>query len=357
MTLVPGSLRQEPVSLLVGVGATAVLCMGFAVNVVRAFLYRVVELELRFDPPEAPRETPLELCVTARPGPESRRGTVPFVPGSVLSVDLRSGSRVRTVNARFSREDSSGRYRFPFDGLPRGLYRPENVQLTIPDPFRVSTYTPRCTVRDSAVRILPRTREMSVLLDMHGLGEDILPEYIDRERGGEFVDVRPYVPGDDINRLNWNMYAHTGELFLRIPEELPPPLRAVVVIVDTVQTTNGHLDQVIETALGLAEALRNNSHQVLMAFISEGVPVTVGTIERTRRVSAVVDHRQGFLSMQSNEIVRNGRVETGSTARLLVTTGLSRRSPPELRGEWIVMIPMEGSEGEARRLAPLCGDD
>ncbi len=37
--------------------------------------------------------------------------------------------------------------------------------------------------------------------------------------GQEFRDFRPYVAGDDIRRIDWNLYRRTGELFVRLFEE------------------------------------------------------------------------------------------------------------------------------------------
>ncbi len=42
--------------------------------------------------------------------------------------------------------------------------------------------------------------------------------------GMEFRDFRAYVPGDDVRRLDWNLYRRSGRLFLRLfeqPEDLP----------------------------------------------------------------------------------------------------------------------------------------
>jgi len=36
-----------------------------------------------------------------------------------------------------------------------------------------------------------------------------------RGRGMEFEDVRPYVPGDDVRRIDWNVTARTGEPFIK----------------------------------------------------------------------------------------------------------------------------------------------
>ncbi|UCG16969.1 MAG: DUF58 domain-containing protein [Phycisphaerales bacterium] len=42
--------------------------------------------------------------------------------------------------------------------------------------------------------------------------------------GMEFRDFRAYVPGDDVRRMDWNLYRRSGRLFLRLfeaPEDLP----------------------------------------------------------------------------------------------------------------------------------------
>jgi len=39
----------------------------------------------------------------------------------------------------------------------------------------------------------------------------------------ELLDVRPYFPGDDLRRIHWKLLAHSQELFLRKPEDRPPP--------------------------------------------------------------------------------------------------------------------------------------
>lgn len=38
--------------------------------------------------------------------------------------------------------------------------------------------------------------------------------------GMEFRDFRPYVPGDDLRRIDWNLYRRSGRLFMRLFEEV-----------------------------------------------------------------------------------------------------------------------------------------
>lgn len=42
-------------------------------------------------------------------------------------------------------------------------------------------------------------------------------------RSEELYEVRPYLPGDDPRKINWKVWAHSGELALREGELLPPP--------------------------------------------------------------------------------------------------------------------------------------
>lgn len=52
----------------------------------------------------------------------------------------------------------------------------------------------------------------------------------DRGPGMEFRDFRAYVPGDDLRRIDWNIYRRSGRLFLRLFEE--PEDLAVYILLD-----------------------------------------------------------------------------------------------------------------------------
>ncbi|MDR3356950.1 MAG: DUF58 domain-containing protein [Spirochaetaceae bacterium] len=49
----------------------------------------------------------------------------------------------------------------------------------------------------------------------------------------ELLEQRPYVPGDDPRRINWKLYSHAGELFVRQEEREPPPHSQFIMIIDT----------------------------------------------------------------------------------------------------------------------------
>lgn len=53
-----------------------------------------------------------------------------------------------------------------------------------------------------------------------------------RRPSEELFEVRRYMPGDDPRRLSWKLYAHLGELYLRVGEAGPPPESRLLLVLD-----------------------------------------------------------------------------------------------------------------------------
>jgi uncharacterized protein (DUF58 family) len=51
-------------------------------------------------------------------------------------------------------------------------------------------------------------------------------------RTDDLIDHRPYIPGDDPRRINWKLYSHGGDLFVREGEPEPPPHSRLLILVD-----------------------------------------------------------------------------------------------------------------------------
>jgi hypothetical protein len=74
-----------------------------------------------------------------------------------------------------------------------------------------------------------------------------------RGQSVEFADFRPYVPGDDIRRIDWNAYARLERFFLKLfmeEEDL-----TVHILVDTSQSMNWGQPNKLDYALQVAGAL------------------------------------------------------------------------------------------------------
>jgi hypothetical protein len=51
-------------------------------------------------------------------------------------------------------------------------------------------------------------------------------------RTDNLIDHRPYIPGDDPRRINWKLYSHGGNLFVREGEPEPPPHSRLLILAD-----------------------------------------------------------------------------------------------------------------------------
>lgn len=69
-------------------------------------------------------------------------------------------------------------------------------------------------------------------------------------RTGEPFDVRHYVPGDDLRRLHWPLYAHSDSLFVRTAEPEPPPAGHQFIVLDVAAADENALDVRLEHLAG-----------------------------------------------------------------------------------------------------------
>lgn len=98
-------------------------------------------------------------------------------------------------------------------------------------------------------------------------------EFVKRRRlSEERLEVRKYYPGDDPRRLNWKVYAHLGELFLRVGEETPPPESRIFVILDSNQSGQAtsefsadYLDSIVEACTALMQVLLLRGINIIFA--------------------------------------------------------------------------------------------
>ena len=96
--------------------------------------------------------------------------------------------------------------------------------------------------------------------------------------GFEFVDYRRYVPGDDVRRIDWNVYARLRELYVRIaPREARV---ALAVLVDASRSMQGgsppRLDRARRLAALLGAVALLHGDTVQMHMLSDGDAVSGG---------------------------------------------------------------------------------
>ena len=78
------------------------------------------------------------------------------------------------------------------------------------------------------------------------------------EHSDELVSHRPYVPGDDPRRINWKLFSHGGELFVRQGEREPPAHSNITILIDTqfdslymLKSAREEVDRLCENSLAI----------------------------------------------------------------------------------------------------------
>lgn len=301
------------------------------------------EIAIEFERTVLPRGAEPRLTVRVAPGATGR--DLPGRFGVEITLVLDAGVRRRVITLRCDRSDRDAWFQLP--PMSRGLYGIASMELALPDPFRLSALVivPEADA-ETRLRVVPRPEDVRSITEVHGSGGVDLESYLSMQRNDDLIEARPYHPGDDATRLHWNLYAHTGELFVRLGEEVPPPRRSVVVTVDggaagddRSEAGAGTLDRVIEYALGLARSLERREFTVAIALTMNGAIHNLGDTGAATRVLAALD-ADGRLREPPPSVPVDGRA-----TMLVVTSGHAQRCPPDLRGNSVIVLVMDEING------------
>jgi uncharacterized protein (DUF58 family) len=128
------------------------------------------------------------------------------------------------------------------------------------------------------------------------LGGEQIKDTRRRRRSKDLLEIRKYFPGDDIRRINWKVYAHLNELFIRLGEETPPPESHFFLLLDSCSSpdlpdvySGDYLDSLIEAFASLTHRLVKDGQQVTVAMSGHGPPRTVGSEQSRELLSALAE--------------------------------------------------------------------
>ena len=113
----------------------------------------------------------------------------------------------------------------------RGAYFSAYDEFAVFDTFGFFRFAFRVPPQSGALLAGPRCANEPVSVRAHGGETERRGPPI--ERSDELVSHRPYVPGDDPRRINWKLFSHGGELFVRQGEREPPAHSNITVLIDT----------------------------------------------------------------------------------------------------------------------------
>jgi uncharacterized protein (DUF58 family) len=165
-----------------------------------------------------------------------------------------------------------------------------------------------------ASEIIRRVREIQVRTGRH-VADVLAGEYVSVFKGGgiEFEEVRPYVPGDDVRTIDWNVTARTGEAFVKRYVEERQLTLMVVADVSASQDYGSAERSKREAAAELCallafSAIRNDDNVGLVLFhgeIEQYIPPRKGQKHALRIVREVLAH--GELDDPNNGDANNGK--------------------------------------------------
>ncbi len=264
--LLLGILRSELASLLWGGTFVALVLFTFVATLLQRLLLRKrpVGFEATVEPSWVRIGETASLTVVGRLEGLRVPGVRVLYVGRLGWRDLRVLDLSAALGARGL--DPQGEAEAP----ARGLYRPVGGRLVVSDALGFFRFS-RPADPPSALTVAPAPRETrATTLVSRRDGEE--PQRSERRvRTEELLEVRRYVPGDDVRRINWKQYARWEELFLRIGEEVPPAAKEVTLILRAAASLPGILP--LEYALRALDRAVGLLGDLAVSFAADGLSV------------------------------------------------------------------------------------
>jgi uncharacterized protein (DUF58 family) len=104
-------------------------------------------------------------------------------------------------------------------------------------------------------------------------GGDSQRQTLRYQRTDNLIDHRPYIPGDDPRRINWKLFGHAGDLFVREGEPEPPPHSKLSILIDTLADPAFYSPAEGRRAVDL---LCENALAVALEYNLRGMEITLG---------------------------------------------------------------------------------
>lgn len=280
-----GALRRELALTLTGAVFLAAWAWCLIMTLGLALLHRkrAPGLTARISPREIPAGTRAEVFFSANltQVSASKKTRRPFfrLPAILVRYHIKLETQDGRRAGHIFDPDLLDRGVCSFEVPLRGAYYSDYDELIIFDALGFFRFSWRLVqIRDPRLLASPRAADESVPVTVRSGGAEPRnePHY---QRTDNLIDHRPYIPGDDPRRINWKLYSHGGDLFVREGEPEPPPHSHILIIVDTqtdpalYSAEAGRLavDRLCENALAAALECSNKGMDVLTGYTGGGI--------------------------------------------------------------------------------------
>jgi hypothetical protein len=212
---------------------------------------------------------------------------------------------------------------------PRGAYYGKQDYLAIYDCSGLFRYTIPLPIYDQARLIVFPEPAPFYPVSEHHAGGVVTREDKTYTRTEDLIEHRSYTPGDDFRRINWKLFGHSGDLFIRQGELEPPPQAEFSIILDcsvdtelfSQEAAQQAIDILAEQALGLTIALQEHRLSTVVGYTGSALQeVTAHTAPRVFAfpfavpLDSSLDIPTPSSSGQQTLILAVPRTQFGSTA-------------------------------------------
>jgi uncharacterized protein (DUF58 family) len=195
-----------------------------------------------------------------------------FIPGFTLTLVITLQWQTRDpVYIKTQLFPGENREEIPFTLHYRGKYECTSLICCMNDLFGF-TKTDYSIETEDYIDVYPGLMNREDLL-LKVTGDESTDIQKKCRRNDELLEVKKYYPGDDVRKLNWKIFAHTGELFVRKGEETPPPDSRFIFILDPGETpylaprfSNDFMDSLVETAGSIMTLVLENGHPLFLSI-------------------------------------------------------------------------------------------
>jgi uncharacterized protein (DUF58 family) len=160
----------------------------------------------------------------------------------------------------------------PFRAKYRGVYASMEAVFEVRDLLGFTAHRLSVPLRET-LTVFPSLSPVSEASTFMEQAEDSAVYAPRRRRSEELLEARKYYPGDDVRRLNWKVFAHMNELFLRIGEEVPPPESRILFVLDCTanplvprSVSADYLDRLVESCASFLVSLLGRRIDVMLSL-------------------------------------------------------------------------------------------
>lgn len=199
-----------------------------------------------------------------------------FPPGFSVRLALPLSWHTRKIEGiRLTMRPGASQDRVTFHAAHRGVYEGSGAVLEARDVLGLTAHRLSFNGRHT-LTVHPHVGSPRELLGLVEQTDEAALDSRRRRRSEELLEARKYYPGDDVRRLNWKVFAHMDELFLRVGEEVPPPESRILFVLDTTYNPlvpgsldSDYLDSLVESCASVMVHMAGRGLEV--AFSRPGV--------------------------------------------------------------------------------------